>query len=151
MKLNKFFIACVIPIVLGSPVLAQEQSSKDFSLPQGCEKAGHMAGNMAVMESMGNMEAMQQSMGGHMSDATKGYMRAIVEMHPPMVQGAMAQDPDVAFNCSMIAHHKGAIAMAKIQLQYGKDDEAKKMAQKTIDEQSKEVDEMTKWVEDHAK
>jgi uncharacterized protein (DUF305 family) len=67
------------------------------------------------------------------------------------MQGAMAQDPDVAFNCSMIAHHQGAIAMAKTELQYGKDDAAKKMAQKTIDEQSKEVEEMTKWVEEHAK
>lgn len=78
-------------------------------------------------------------------------MQAIVGMHPPMVQGAMAPDADLAFNCSMIAHHKGAIAMAKVQLAHGKDDEARKMAQKTIDAQSKEVEEMTKWVEDHAK
>jgi uncharacterized protein (DUF305 family) len=51
----------------------------------------------------------------------------------------------------MIAHHLGAIAMAKVELQHGKDEAARKMAQKTIDEQSAEVEEMTKWVEEHAK
>lgn len=127
---------------------AQDQSV-DFTLPKGCEQAaGHMAG---MMGDMGNMDAMMKSMGGHMSDAIKGYMQAIIDMHPPMVQGAMAEDPDVAFNCSMIAHHNGAIAMAKVQLEYGKDEQAKKMAQKIIDEQSKEVDQMTKWVEEHTR
>lgn len=48
-------------------------------------------------------------------------------------------------------HHLGAIAMARVELQHGKDDEARKMAQKTIDQQSAEVEEMTKWVEEHAK
>ena len=37
--------------------------------------------------------------------------------------------------------------MARVELQHGKDDEARKMAQKTIDQQSAEVEEMTKWVE----
>jgi uncharacterized protein (DUF305 family) len=32
--------------------------------------------------------------------------------------------------------------MARIQLQFGKDEKSKNMAQKTIDNQSKEVDEM---------
>jgi uncharacterized protein (DUF305 family) len=41
--------------------------------------------------------------------------------------------------------------MARIQLQFGKDEKSKNMAQKTIDNQSKEVDEMVKWVEEHAK
>ena len=103
------------------------------------------------MAGMGGMENMQQNMGGQMSQATRDYMQAISAMHPPMMQGAMAQDPDVAFNCSMIAHHQGAIAMARVQLQHGKDEEARKMAQNTIDQQSKEVEEMTKWVEEHAR
>ena len=110
-----------------------------------------MTGKMDQMDGMKNMEAMQQSMGGHMKDASKGLMQAIMNMHPPMMQGAMAENPDVAFNCSMIAHHSGAIAMAKVQLVFGKDAEAKKMAQRTIDQQSKEIEEMTQWVEAHTK
>jgi uncharacterized protein (DUF305 family) len=138
-----------LSIAASSAAAIAQDKAGDFSLPKVCEQAtGHMAG---MMGKMGDMGSMMKSMDGHMSDATKGYMQAIVDMHPPMVQGAMAEDPDVAFNCSMIAHHKGAIAMAKVQLQYGKDKQAKKMAQKTIDEQSKEVDQMTKWVEEHGK
>lgn len=146
MNPNKLLLAAsVASSLIAAPAFAQEQ---EFKLPAACEQASHMAGDMG---GMGNMDAMQKSMGGHMSDATKGYMQAIAGMHPPMMQGAMAKDPDVAFNCSMIAHHQGAIAMAKVELQFGKDEKAKKMAQKTIDEQSKEVMEMTQWVEKHAK
>lgn len=146
MKINKHLLAVsALSILFVARALAQEQ---DFKLPAACEQAGHMMGDMS---SMGNMDAMQKSMGGHMGEATKAHMQAIIGMHPPMVQGAMAENPDMAFICSMIAHHKGAIAMAEVQLKYGTDEEAKKIAQKTIDEQSKEVDQMTKWVEEHAK
>jgi uncharacterized protein (DUF305 family) len=127
---------------------AQDQASSKITLPEACRQAVQMPANTGDMNRM--LEQMHSSM-GQMSEATQAYMQAMMAMHPPMMQGAMAPDPDVAFNCSMIAHHQGAIAMARIELQHGKDDEAKKMAQKTIDEQSKEVNEMTKWVEDHAK
>ncbi len=128
-------------------VLGQSEAT-GFQLPEACQQAAQMGGKMPDMNSM--MQGMQ-NMEGQASGATKGYMEAMAGMHPPMMQGAMAQDPDVAFNCAMIAHHQGAIAMARVELQYGKDDQAKKMAQKTIDQQSKEVEEMSKWVEEHAK
>lgn len=86
-----------------------------------------------------------------MNDASNGYMKAMAGMEPPMMQGATAQDPDVAFNCSMIAHHQGAIGMARVELQFGKDEQARKMAQKTIEEQTKEIEEMTKWVQAHTR
>lgn len=144
-------ILSLSPMLMASAVVAQDQTKTDFALPPACQQATHMAGKMDQMGGMKNMEAMQQSMGRHMSTASKGLMQAIIDMHPPMMQGAIAENPDVAFNCSMIAHHKGAIAMAKVQLQFGKDAEAKKMAQKMIDQQSKEVEEMTQWVEAHTK
>ena len=51
----------------------------------------------------------------------------------------------------MIAHHMGAIEMSKTELKHGDDDQAKAMAQKIIDAQVKEIEDMTKWVEAHAK
>jgi uncharacterized protein (DUF305 family) len=147
---SRFLLIAVLGATLpAASALAQDQTASEIKLPEACQQAGQMPANMGDMHGM--MQQMHQNMGGQMSEAAKAYMQAMMEMHPPMMQGAMAQDPDVAFNCSMIAHHQGAIAMARIELQYGKDDEAKKMAQKTIDEQSKEVAEMTKWVEEHAK
>jgi uncharacterized protein (DUF305 family) len=133
----------------GGPALAQDIVESAIKLPEACQKAAQMPGGMGDMGMANMMETMQQHMGGSMSEATRGYMQAMTAMHMPMMQGAMAQDADVAFNCSMIAHHLGAIAMAKVELQHGKDGEAKKMAQKTIDEQSADIEEMTKWVEEH--
>jgi uncharacterized protein (DUF305 family) len=72
-------------------------------------------------------------------------------MHPAMAEGVMAADPDVAFVCGMIPHHQGAIDMAKVVLQYGKDPWVKQLAQNVIDAQSKEIAEMTKWLDEHAK
>lgn len=152
MKLQTKTVVTLLALAASSSGAQAEDIISDFTLPDACHQAaGHMTGMMGDMGNMGNMDAMMKSMGGHMSEATKGYMKAIIDMHPPMVEGAMPEDPDLAFNCSMIAHHKGAIAMAKVQLQYGKDEQARQMAQKTIEEQSKEVDDMTKWVKAHTK
>jgi uncharacterized protein (DUF305 family) len=63
----------------------------------------------------------------------------------------MKDDADVGFVCGMIAHHMGAIEMSKTELKNGDDEQAKLMAQKIIDAQMKEIDEMSKWVEAHAK
>lgn len=143
-------VALLVAGTAGSS-LAQDTAESAIRLPEACQKAAQMPGGMSDMGMDKMMEMMQQHTGGNMSEATRGYMQAMTAMHMPMMQGAMAQDADVAFNCSMIAHHQGAIAMAKVELQHGKDEAARKMAQKTIDEQSTEVEEMTNWVEEHAK
>jgi uncharacterized protein (DUF305 family) len=46
----------------------------------------------------------------------------------------------------MIPHHHGAIAMAKVALKYANDAETKRMAQKIIDDQEKEVANMQAWL-----
>ena len=51
----------------------------------------------------------------------------------------------------MIAHHMGAIAMAKAETANGKDEAMKKMAEKMIKDQESEVKKMSAWVEKHAK
>jgi len=55
-------------------------------------------------------------------------------------------NPDVDFRTHMIPHHQGAIAMAKIVLKYAKDEETKKLAQKIIEAQEKEVANMQTWL-----
>jgi uncharacterized protein (DUF305 family) len=46
-------------------------------------------------------------------------------------------------------HHQGAIDMAKVELQYGKDQATKDLAQSIISAQEKEIADMTRWVEAH--
>ena len=126
---------------------AWAQSSDEMSMPKIELPAACNQGEMSVSNGQMQMPNMSTST----SPASMGYMKAMEAMHAPMMQGAMVPDADIAFNCAMIAHHLGAIEMAKVQLENGKDEQAKKMAQKTIDEQGKEVKEMTKWLEQHGK
>jgi len=46
----------------------------------------------------------------------------------------------------MIAHHQGAIDMAKVLLQYGNDAQTKKWANDVIREQQREIAEMEDWL-----
>ncbi len=86
-----------------------------------------------------------------MDDAHKAFMTGMMKMHPAMMQGMMAEDPDAAFACSMIAHHQGAIDMAEIELKYGDDEQTKKMAQTIIDAQKHEIEDFKKWLQTNAK
>lgn len=110
MNMRIIVAAALLVAGTGGHSLAQETAESAIRLPEACLKAAQMPGGMGDMGMGKMMEAMQQHMGGSMSEATRGYMQAMTEMHMPMMQGAMAQDADVAFNCSMIAHHLGAIA-----------------------------------------
>ena len=80
------------------------------------------------------------------SPATKAYMEAMDKMHGPMAEGVQAGDADVGFVKGMIAHHQGAIDMAKVRLQYGKDPQTKKWADDVIREQEREINEMQAWL-----
>jgi uncharacterized protein (DUF305 family) len=51
-------------------------------------------------------------------------------------------DPDRDFAAMMIPHHQGAIDMAKVQLQFGRDAILRRLAQAIIVEQQQEIDVM---------
>lgn len=85
------------------------------------------------------------------SASTKAYLEAAEKMHAPMMQGMQAQDPDAAFVRGMVPHHQGAIDMAKVVLQYGKDPQVKKWANDVIREQQREIGEMEEWLKKNAR
>jgi uncharacterized protein (DUF305 family) len=58
-------------------------------------------------------------------------------------------DPDKDFAMMMIPHHQGAIDMAKVELQYGKDQQLRAMAEKIIAAQEAEIAELKKWQQEH--
>jgi uncharacterized protein (DUF305 family) len=58
---------------------------------------------------------------------------------------------DKDFVAGMIPHHQGAIDMAKVELQYGKDPQLRKLARDVIAAQQKEIAFMKSWQAKHAK
>ncbi|HQZ14182.1 MAG TPA: DUF305 domain-containing protein [Devosia sp.] len=137
MKRVLFTAAAVL--ALGVPALAQHEHhtapADAGGLPATClENANAMAAVPAGHD-----------MGG--DEAHKALMAGMDKMNSDMMTGGTATDIDVAFVCSMIPHHQGAIDMARAELQYGDDAWAKEMAQKVIDAQEQEIADMLAWLE----
>lgn len=68
-------------------------------------------------------------------------------MHQAMQAGVQASEPDVTFVQGMIAHHQAAIEMAQIQLRHGTDPQNRKLAQEIISTQTREVQQMQRWLD----
>lgn len=65
-------------------------------------------------------------------------------MHAAMAE--IPPDADEAFMRGMLAHHRGAVEMAEVELQHGKDAQARDLAQRIIAAQQAEIDEMEAWL-----
>ena len=118
---------------------------------------GQMQGHGAMPGMAGQMDAtamqkMMQDMMPSPSDSasTKDFKEAEMRMMKNM-HISFTGDADVDFRARMIAHHQGAIDMAKVALNHAKEADTKKMAQKIIDDQEKEIAEMKDWLKKHGK
>lgn len=75
------------------------------------------------------------------SPSTKAYEATNMKMHKDMAI-TYTGDADKDFLRGMIPHHQGAIDMARVVLQYGKDPKVKALAEKIIKDQDAEIAEM---------
>ena len=82
-----------------------------------------------------NTPAMQQA-----------YAQSMEDMHGEMTLGIADPMPDMAFARGMLPHHVGAVDMAKIELEYGTDEEMRELAQHIIDTQQTEIELMQNWI-----
>ncbi|MDR4306083.1 DUF305 domain-containing protein [Chelatococcus sambhunathii] len=175
------FVAAVTAALPFGPAVAQDMPKMApdtaFAMPKACEPAAQ-AGGMAGMTDMPDMKhegdgskkemscmkdgqcAMMKGMdmkGGDaasmpgMGESQMASMRAMRGMMKTMRKTHGIKDPDLAFVCGMIAHHRGAVAMSKIELEHGKDEQAKDWAKKIIADQEKEIAEFEAWANALAK
>lgn len=79
------------------------------------------------------------------SPSTKAYIAANDRMHADMAI-EFTGDADIDFVKGMIPHHQGAIDMAKIVLEHGKDPEIRKLADEIIKAQVAEIAMMNAWL-----
>jgi uncharacterized protein (DUF305 family) len=116
-------------------------------------KMGHckLDGKPAAMDhsKMGHGAPAAASTGSDTA-ATKAFKAANDKMHGGM-NIPYSGNADVDFVKGMIPHHQGAVDMAKIVLEHGKDPALKKLAADIIAAQDKEIAFMKSWLAKNGK
>ena len=69
-----------------------------------------------------------------------GMARMMRDMHAPGYSG----HPDIDFLAMMIPHHAGAVDMARLELQHGRDPSTRMLAEEIIATQTIEIESMTR-------
>lgn len=102
------------------------------------------AGAAYAQEDMSTMDHATMS-----EDAAESPFEAVnAQMHESM-NVTFTGDIDKDFVRSMIPHHEGAVAMAKIVLDKGKDPEIRALAEAVVKAQEAEIAQMKTWLDKH--
>jgi hypothetical protein len=104
---------------------------------------GMMQGGPGGMAGPGQPMAMPEETDDPVAAAFQAINR---RMHREMA-AASSGVPDRDFAVAMIAHHQGAIDMAKVELGFGSDPEIRKLAEEIIAAQEREVAFLQEWLQ----
>jgi uncharacterized protein (DUF305 family) len=107
-----------------------------------------IAGGTAVLAVNSDNRGMMNMMGmntSRMKDTSADHMGMSMNDMSDELNGRTGDDFDQNFLSMMIAHHQGAIDMAKLADKNAKRQEIKDLSKGILSAQSKEIDEMQTW------
>ena len=81
--------------------------------------------------------------------ADRDMMAGMETMNHDMGAAPTTGDADRDFVAMMIPHHQGAVAMARVELRYGKDKAMRRLATDIVAAQKKEIALMQRWQAAH--
>ena len=138
-------LSWVVALALGITACTKNDTSQTATAASSSHATSTHA-SMTQTQSMHHMASAVDTQSQTQPPHIMAYMDIMNKMHQAMSAGVQAKNADVGFAKGMIPHHEGAIAMAKVQLQYGKDAEMKALAQKIVDTQQSEIKYMQAWL-----
>jgi uncharacterized protein (DUF305 family) len=136
-----------MPMMSGGAMMGQRAPSQGGGMmgQSGCPM---MQGGMMGGQGMGGMQMGAQGRGDQ-SVGTLALQAVNQRMHREMMF-EYSGNVDVDFTRNMIAHHQGAIDMAKIVVAFGKDPKIRQLAESVVKEQEGEIATMKAWLAENA-
>ena len=126
MSLKTLSLAATFALLLAGPLMAEDMDHSTMD---------HSTMNMSPPA-------------GDQSPSSQAFAKITAGMHKSMAV-PLSGDADVDFVRSMVPHHQGAIDMARIELEFGKDPKIRKLAQAVIEAQQAEIEMMQAWLAEH--
>lgn len=102
----------------------------------------------AIISAMWTAPAVAQDHSTHQHGGSP-FAAINADMHKSM-DVEFSGDIDTDFVRSMIPHHQGAVDMAKVVLEQGKDPEIRALAEQVVKTQESEIAQMKAWLEKHS-
>ena len=126
MKKRTVVLSAAAIALVGGLAIAQTMEGKDHSNMGGMGDMGMMSHTSLIPPELAD------------NPSAQAYAAAMDKMMADMMV-PYTGDPDIDFARGMIPHHQAAIDMAKIQLEFGKDPEMRKLAEAIIAAQESEI------------